>query len=145
MRRLSVKTRMTLWFTGMMAAVAALVLALLLLVSSTVVSRTAMENLSQTVRASLSEVKGEDGELRLSSGFQFYQNEVYLLVYSQQEALLAGQLPSFFTGIQEPFQNGVTRSVATGQGDSSVLDFWVPYGWERGVWVRGVTVGGVGA
>ena len=90
MRRLSVKTRMTLWFTGMMAAVAALVLALLLLVSSTVVSRTAMENLSQTVRASLSEVKGEDGELRLSSGFQFYQNEVYLLVYSQQEALLAG-------------------------------------------------------
>ena len=47
MRRLSVKTRMTLWFTGMMAAVAALVLALLLVVSSTVVSRTAMENLSQ--------------------------------------------------------------------------------------------------
>ena len=145
MRRLSVKTRMTLWFTGMMAAVAALVLALLLVVSSTVVSRTAMENLSQTVRASLSEVKGEDGELRLSSGFQFYQNEVYLLVYSQQEALLAGQLPSFFTGIQEPFQNGVTRSVATGQGDSYVLDFWVPFGWESGVWVRGVTVAGEGA
>ena len=145
MRRLSVKTRMTLWFTGMMAAVAALVLALLLVVSSTVVSRTAMENLSQTVRASLSEVKGEDGELRLSSGFQFYQNEVYLLVYSQQEALLAGQLPSFFTGIQEPFQNGVTRSVATGQGDSYVLDFWVPFGWETGVWVRGVTVAGEGA
>ena len=109
---------------------AALVLALLLVVSSTVVSRTAMENLSQNRPGQPLGGKGRGrGSCGWGSGFQFYQNEVYLLVYSQQEALLAGQLPSFFTGIQEPFQNGVTRSVATGQGDSYVLDFWVPFGW----------------
>ena len=70
--------------------------------------------------AAAAEILSNGAGLRLSSGFQFYQNEVYLLVYSQQEALLAGQLPSFFTGIQEPFQNGVTRSVATGQGVKNI-------------------------
>lgn len=145
MKKLSVKARMTVWFTGLMALVSVLALVFLLVVSRSVISRTAMANLSQTVAGSLGEVGHENGELRLSGGFQFYQNEVYLLVYNKQGALLAGQLPSFFTGIQEPFQNGLTRSVATGQGDSYVLDFWVPFDWENGVWVRGVTVAGEGA
>ena len=66
-----------------------------LVVSSTVVSRTAMENLSQTVRASLSEVKGEDGELRLSSGFQFTRTRCTSWSTASRRPCWPGSCPAF--------------------------------------------------
>ena len=140
--KLSVKAKVTLWFTALMGAVSGLALALLLLVSQSVVDSTAMETLSQTVRESLSQVGEEQGSLSLSGEFSFYRDGVYLLVYSKEEALLAGQLPGFFTGVEEPFQNGLTRGVDTPQGHCYVLDFFVPFGWEDGVWVRGIIPAG---
>ena len=140
--KLSVKAKVTLWFTALMGAVSGLALALLLLVSQSVVDSTAMETLSQTVRESLSQVGEEQGNLSLSGEFSFYRDGVYLLVYSKVEALLAGQLPGFFTGVEEPFQNGLTRGVDTPQGHCYVLDFFVPFGWEDGVWVRGIIPAG---
>ena len=38
----------------------------------------------------------------------------------------------------EPFQNGQTRPVDGEGGRYYVLDFWVPQGWESGLWVRGI-------
>ena len=38
----------------------------------------------------------------------------------------------------EPFQNGLTRPVDVDGARYYVLDFWVPLGWDSGVWVRGV-------
>ena len=40
--------------------------------------------------------------------------------------------------MSEPFVNGLTRPVDTDQGEYYVMDFWVPSGWESGVWVRGL-------
>lgn len=62
---------------------------------------------------------------------------MYTLVYSQSQALLAGQVPVSFTA-SEPFQNGQTRPVDGEGGRYYVLDFWVPQGWESGLWVRGI-------
>ena len=38
----------------------------------------------------------------------------------------------------EPFQNGVTRLVDSGQNTYLVLDLWFAKGWEDGLWVRGL-------
>ena len=38
----------------------------------------------------------------------------------------------------EPFQNGLTRPVDVDGARYYILDFWVPLGWDSGVWVRGV-------
>ncbi len=58
-------------------------------------------------------------------------------MYSQDKTLLAGQVPVAFTAA-EPFHNGLTRLVDTDTGQYYVLDFWVPAGWEEGLWVRGL-------
>ena len=78
-----------------------------------------------------------DGRPQMGEGFQFYENGVYTLVYSQDKTLLAGQVPVAFTAA-EPFHNGLTRLVDTDTGQYYVLDFWVPAGWEEGLWVRGL-------
>ena len=138
MTRMSVKVKITVWYVLLMALMAGLLLAFLLGISGSVSSQTAVNQLDAAVRANLTQVEvADDGSLRLGEGFQFYVNGVYTLVYSQGESLLAGQVPVSFTA-QEPFQNGLTRAVDTAAGRYYVLDFWVPSGWDGGVWVRGL-------
>ena len=138
MKRRSVQVRLTLWYTLLMAGMAGLLLVFLLVISGAVSRQTAMDQLETTLRENLSQVSlGDDGSLQLGEDFSFYQNGVYTLVYSQSQALLAGQVPVSFTA-SEPFQNGQTRPVDGEGGRYYVLDFWVPQGWESGLWVRGI-------
>lgn len=50
-----------------------------------------MEQLDQTVRENLGQVTLVDGRPQMGEGFQFYENGVYTLVYSQDKTLLAGR------------------------------------------------------
>ena len=137
MKRLNIKVKITIWYLLLMTLMAGLLLSFILLVSGSVTTQTAMEQLSQSVRANLQQVDMVDGVLQLGEGFRFYDNGVYCLIYSQSESLLAGQVPVSFTAA-EPFQNGLTRPVEADGGRFYVLDFWIPTGWEDGVWIRGV-------
>ena len=133
MKKRSVKIRLTLWYTALMALMAALVLAFVWGISSSVAVQSDVDYLSQTVRANLRQVSlAEDGSLELGEGFAFLQDGAYTVVYSQSGALLAGQLPQPVTSVSEPFVNGLTRPVETGQGAYYVLDLWLASGWEEG-------------
>ena len=110
MKRLNVKVKITIWYLLLMVLMAGLLLGFLLLISGSVSTQTAMDQLSQTVRGNLNQISMVDGSLQLGEDFHFYSDGVYSLVYSQSEALLAGQVPVSFTA-SEPFQNGLTRPV----------------------------------
>ena len=137
MKRLNVKVKITIWYLLLMVLMAGLLLGFLLLISGSVSTQTAMDQLSQTVRGNLNQISMVDGSLQLGEAFHFYSDGVYSLVYSQSEALLAGQVPVSFTA-SEPFQNGLTRPVSVGSTRYYILDFWVPLGWDSGVWLRGI-------
>lgn len=138
MKTPSVQARLTLWYTLLMAGMGGLLLGFLVLISGTVSTQTAMDQLEATLRRNLSQItQGADGALQLGEEFAFYDNGVYTLVYSQGEALLAGQVPVSFTAA-EPFQNGQNRPVDVAGARYYVMDFWLPNGWESGLWVRGI-------
>ena len=137
MKKLSVKVKITIWYVLLMVLMAGLLLGFLVFISGSVSTQTAMDQLEATVRDNLRLVDMAEGSLQLGEGFRFYDNGVYTLVYSQSEALLAGQVPVGFTA-EEPFQNGLTRPVTVEGVRYYVLDFWLPLSWEGGVWLRGV-------
>lgn len=137
MKHSSVKVRISVWLTLLMALLAALLLAFMLTISSSVASQTAMSQLSQIVRSNLGQISMEQGKLTFGEEFSFYQSGVSTLIYSQSEALLAGQVPVSFLA-EEPFQSGLTRTVSTGTEQYLVLDVWLPMDWENGIWVRGL-------
>lgn len=137
MKRISIKLKITIWYFILMTIMGVLMLGFLWFVSNAVTTQTAMNNVSQVVRSNLDEVDVADGKLRLGNEFQFYQNGVYTVIYSQKESLLAGQIPASFT-VSEPFENGLTRMVSNGENRFYVFDLWCPFGWDNGVWVRGV-------
>ncbi len=136
MRNYSVKTKIAVWLTLLMAMLAALLLVFTISISNAVASKTAMSRLSLAVRSNLDQVSLVQNRLDLGEDFHFYQNGVSILVYSKSEALLAGQSPVSFPA-EESFQNGLTRRVSAGEEEYLVLDIWLPEGWENGVWLRG--------
>ncbi len=138
MKRLSIKVRITVWYTMLLTIMASLLLVFMLSIRNTVVIQTAMEQISQTVRSNLGEVSIVEGKLQLGNAFSFHQNGVYTLIYSKSEALLAGQVPLTFTSAVEPFRNGLTRPVEVQGYRYYVMDLWLPLDWEIGVWVRGL-------
>ncbi len=137
MKRLSVKLKLTVLMTALLLVLVAAVLAFLVTVTSTVVTDNAHEQLETTVRANLPEIsRAADGSLSLGEGFVFTRGGVYTLIYNASGALLAGQPPlSAPEGLA--FENGALRE-ASGSDDYYVIDFWLPFGWEDGVWVRGL-------
>ena len=138
-RKFSIKLKLTLWFTSFMALTAALCLGLILLVSGRVAENEAFGILSLTVKNSVTKVSLENGTLSLSPDFQFYANDVYFLIYNESGAVLSGQVPPSFP-VDAPLENGVSKFVAGADGGDGyyVLDFWIPSGWDNGLWLRGV-------
>ena len=137
MRKISVKLKITLWITLLMTILFLFLVAFTLFISRTVVLSSARQQLVSTTRNSVGNISFFQGKLSTTEGFSFYQNGVSILVYSQSESLLAGQLPVSFTA-SEPFQNGQVRTVEGAGISYLVLDFWLPSSWEEGVWVRGL-------
>ena len=139
MRKSSIKLRLTLWYALLMLLMAAVTLAFVTVISSSVANQTTLDSLSQTVRENALQADLEEGELKVDSGFSFYRSGIYTLIYSKSQALLAGQLPQALMSLSLPFENGLTRPVETEQGSYYVMDLWLPSGWEDGIWLRGMT------
>ena len=137
LKRSSVKWKITIWYLLLMVLMAGLILGFILLVSSRVISQSSQSLLLSTVRANLSQISVENGRIQTGEDFHYYTNGVYTLIYNQNEALLAGQIPVSFSA-DEPFENGKTRLVRSGDDQYYVLDLWLAQGWEEGLWVRGL-------
>lgn len=137
MKPRSIKTRITLWITLLVVALFSLMLLFAFSMSSSVVQRTARQQLADAVRANAAMVSFADGQFAAGEGFAFSRSGVSCLVCSKAEALLAGQLPVGFSA-SVPFENGTLRTVESGGGDWYLLDLWVADGWENGVWLRGL-------
>ena len=136
-RKLSVKLKLTLWFTAFMAGTAGLCLGLILMINGQVARSETLSVLTITVRDNLSKVHLTQGVLDLDQDFRFYRNEVYLMLYNKNKALLTGETPPGFP-VSTPLENGVTKTAAGDGEDFYVFDLWIPSGWEDGLWLRGV-------
>lgn len=139
MKRLSVKWKLTLLITALLLVLTVAMAVFLMTITNRVVTENACTQLETTVRANLTLIsRADDGNLLLEEGFAFTRSGVYTLIYSESGALLAGQPPLSAPDDVE-FENGALRSEeAENDSDYYVLDFWLPFSWEDGVWVRGL-------
>lgn len=112
-------------------------LGIILLINGSVARNEAHQILTYSVRANIPEVSLENGRLTLSPDFNFYANNVSMLIYNKDMALLSGQVPPSFP-VNTAAENGTFRLVDDGNDGYYVMDFWIPSGWEDGVWLRGV-------
>lgn len=136
MRFITIKTRVTIYFTLMMVLVVALVLIFMLIVGNSVLTNNAETTLLDVVHDNIDDVEYKNGYLDLDE-LNLYRHNVYILVYDEAKELIGGAGLRHFEGDEE-FLNGQTRGVVIDGEKYLVYDLYVqnPGG---NVWLRGIT------
>ena len=134
MRFLSIKTRVTIYFTLMMLLVVALVLCTILIAGRGVISGTAEGTLIDAVHDEIDDVEFENGSLDLDE-LDFYRHKVYIQAYSAAGELLGGAGPQALDGLE--LKNGEIRPLTLDGEAWLVYDLYVPAG--EGIYLRGLT------
>lgn len=133
MRRLSVKLRVTLWFTAFMALLVAADLAILFVAGRDMVSASLRNMLTEVVleNGQLLTVK-DDGSLDTEEVDSFDRG-VYLTIYDQEGYPIYGRMPLGYAD-QLPFRDEVMQTV----DDWYLYDQLISVPGYGEVWVRGV-------
>ena len=137
MRNLSIKLKITLWYTAFMALLIILTLIVLFSISSVQVLSDARARLRNTVLQAFSEIDYEDGLLTFDDDINYLEEGVYISVYDGQGYLLYGRTPTGFSGASTLIMDQM-QQVGSGQ------DFWYVYDYCQSVdgygnlWIRGV-------
>ena len=142
MKKISIKSRLTLWFSFWMTLIASLVLVLLFSIGDVFVKNQAKSILIDGVEGIFDHMTVNNGYLEIKD-FSFFQDGLYLSVYDSQGYYLEGQIPRSFNN-DLYFVEGVVRSFSSSANNSTWYVFDVIHHVEGfgEVWVRGIISSG---
>ncbi len=138
MRKMSIKLKITLWFTLFMTLLAAAAFSFLFFAGGDIVSKSSRNALRSTVADSFDEIDYDDGQWEIDDDLEFFIDGVYITVRDSNGALLYGRLPS---GFEEPetLSNDTFQTVQFRGGSWTVYDMsYTDRSSGQTVWVRGV-------
>lgn len=129
--------RVTLWYTGLVVIIMALVLAFILTSSDKVVLFNMKNQLKNTVKDSIEDIKYKHGQLEIDDEFETLEDGVNILIYSKQGELLVGHNPAGFNK-QGLLKSDEIQIIKNGNKEWIVYDFLYHAGDDEQVWVRGI-------
>lgn len=140
MKKLSIKLNVTLWFTGLLTLLAAIILVALFSVSKRLTFTTVSRQLSDAVEVSQTYIEVEDGVLEFNRRFKGYADGIYLSVYTVDGGFLYGEQPRTFT-TAVPLSQNLPQQIASDTGTWYLYDSLYTVDSENQVWIRGIISG----
>lgn len=137
MQNLSIKAKITLWYTLFMTLLIAVILAVLFSISNVQVLTNDQEHLKRIVRKAFDEIEYEDGMLTFDDDLSYMGEGVYLSVYDGNGYLLYGRVPSLLEGASSLVMDQVQQAKGT-DGYWYVYDFCQAVEGYGNLWVRGI-------
>ena len=138
MKRLSIKGRVTLWYTVLMVILVILVLVFMFSVSDTMIETSARNDLKSQVTKSADEIEYDDGKLEIDDDVDYLSHGIYILIYDADGSLIDGKMPDgFATGTV--LEDGDTKTVEIDGEPYYVYDVRLTFDSHEDVWVRGIT------
>lgn len=136
MKKMSVKLKVTLWYTLIMVVMSGVVLAAMTSVSSDIVKRDIVGRVVRTVNDSSRILMGPERELKLPTKFRFYEQGVHMVLFSRNGEVVGGQLP-FGIDTDFGFEDDRLREVSWEGNNYCIYDKKIVssdnYFWLRGV------------
>ena len=135
-KRLSIKTRVTLWYTTLLAVLVGLVVAAVLVMSDSMEEMQAKKILEDAVNHAADLLMYDGGDVTFLEPVDTYEDGIYLLFYDENYQFLDGSWP-------RKFPNGIDAAnrafQAVGQGNTTyyVYDHLLEFA-SGGVWIRGI-------
>ncbi len=129
MKFLTIRMKVTLWYTFFMLVLVFLSLGFIRNLSIKAQLTNQKENLIEMVKDGVEEIDSP-------GDFEYYHYGVYLLLYDENEAYIKGIVPEGFD-VSQPLQNDYLQSITTDDQDYYVYDEYFKKA-ELDYWMRGV-------
>lgn len=135
MRKMSIKLKITSWFTICMLVLSIVAFVLISLISDSATARQIEDAMVSIVNSNAEEVEYDDGILEIDDDFTAYKNGIYCLVYDGNGNKIGGRAPVDELESQT-FEDGIIRTVTVGDEAYLIFDMMVSdrYG---DIWLRG--------
>jgi len=134
---MSIKKRVTLFYAGVLILITLFISIFFLLALRLENNNISQTTLETTVKESFDKIYSEADWLEVSSDFDFYVNDVSLVLYGPEGTLLMGNTPNGFPQslplLTDEHQRSETQSETW-----QVYDFYKEYPNGTGIWVRGI-------
>ncbi len=137
MKHMSIKKKITLWYTVFMNLFVLLALSLLLFIVNGRILSDARLRLKDTVTRSYHEIEYEDGLLKFDDDLNYLGEGIYLSVYDNGGALVYGRIPSTFSGAATLIMDEL-RQVRSRDTVWYVYDYCQNIEGYGNLWVRGI-------
>lgn len=134
---MSIKSKLTLWFTVSMILLACLMFGFLALASSSVTVRNSRSVLQRVFHEIAGEVSYDDGVLELDDDFRTYEDNVYSILAAEDGGIITGYLPAERL-MQIPFENGQEKKVNAGGEQYYLMDRKLSFSPDPDLWLRSV-------
>lgn len=96
MNKLSIKSKITFWYIGLMISLIVIFLITIIYISENLVRADAYKNLKSSVVSAFDEIEVYDGELTIDNDFIIFNNNVHLSVYDDETGFIYGDIPLDF-------------------------------------------------
>lgn len=137
MKTLSIKFKVTLWYTICMIVIALLVFFFIFTGSKEFIVSEVKKDLIKIVSDNIDELDYDDGELDIDDDFEFYKNGVYLSIYDSEFRWIDGMIPNQFE-YEGEFKNQEFQNLKRGEDQYYVYDYQVFFEEEAPIWIRGI-------
>ena len=144
MRKLTIKLKITLWFTAFMIMLCAAVFVFIAVVSDSTATRDVRNNLTSLVDRNTREIDYDDGRLDIEDDFIAFQNGISCILFYEDGTKISGNAP-YDALEEEPFEDGRIRPVKIDDDTYLVYDRLITMKRHDAVWVRGVVSESSGA
>ena len=156
MKNLSIRVKITAWFSGIMAFIVAVTFGIIFWVSNSVTQKSIQDNLIEIVELNVDEIEfyeeknyrkelhGDqyieylDGYLEIDDDFLDQVNGIYSSLYQETGKLLYGENPSVRAGMEIPFSDGIVKKVTWNRAVYYVYDRLLSGYGVDGLWLRGM-------
>lgn len=140
MRKMSIKLKITLWYSLFMCLMVISVLGILLSISQNVVSTDVKKMLKESVNEGKDEIEYEDGLLEIDDDLDYFSDGIYLQLYHEDGTWIDGMLPSYVKSDIE-FQDKEIRTIQVGSHRYYVYDRLIEFKKHDNIWIRGIVSG----
>ena len=137
MKHLSVKARVTLFYSVILIVVVLLAVGVVFLTVDFQVENSSARELEQTVKDAAEDISFYDDRIEIDPDFDFYKNGVTLVLYGEKGTPLAGTLPQGFPQTM-PLVSEEQQTAGTGDTSWTVYNLYLKHPNTSGIWIRGI-------
>lgn len=138
MKQMTIKKKVTLWYTGIIALILGMVIAFMFYFVDKVGISATEEEVSAAVTGFSANFQFQDGTYYLSEDTKFYQDGVMFCVYDDNGKLLYGTMPEKFPK-QTILKSHTPRVITSRNSKWMIYDSVYTYGKNKAIWIRGIT------